>query len=62
MCRADLKNKWFAMITIPVVIYLCTDCAYQKKQYIHGLRDRLPIEITEIKGIGSGHLALHRDV
>ena len=58
MCKANLKNKWTAKITIPVVFYLCTDCAYEKKQYLFGLRDRLPIELSELQGIGREILAL----
>lgn len=52
MCKADLKNKWTAKITIPIVFYLCTDCAYTKKAFIHGLSKRLPIELVDLKGMG----------
>lgn len=52
MCQVDLRNRYSAQITFPLVIYMCTDCAYDRKGYLNYLRQHTPIKLADLKGIG----------
>jgi RNase P subunit RPR2 len=52
ICGLSLKNHWEAKITLPVVVHLCTDCAYERKQFLYWLQDNLPATPGDLKTIG----------
>jgi hypothetical protein len=56
LCAESMKNHWTMHVTIPLEVAICTDCAYERKEFLGWLQDNLPAHIGDIKTLGIPHI------